>query len=969
MRKMIVVPFAVCGFCVSAAIAGAGEGSLRGMDLYLLMGQSNMVGCGDLPDNLRVNADRVYKLDAEGKWQIADEPIHQGRSVGAGLAASFARAMADRRKDAKIGLIPCAVGGSGIDRWVEGGDLWSNAVARTRIALKSGTLKGFLWHQGELDATSQKRMSVWGEKLASVVKSMRAEFGAVPFVAGELGHYLDGYKPARWWREINAQMHGLEGKVPSYCVVSAAGLSSKSDGLHFDSRSLREFGVRYANAMLRIMQKPAADDAARMNSGMMNPGSGLGTVERLEGGDFKVLVYGNSIALHGPKSNIGWTNNWGMAASAAEKDFAHLVVSGLEAKLGRKADYRIRNIAALERNFTTNIATVAEIAADVEWSPDYVVVAIGENVGGLGEADAPAYCKFLAEIARPFAERGALIVMRSPFWRNAVKSKCTEKAAAEVGAACVDAGSLGSSDKNKAKGLFWHSGVANHPGDLGMRRIADLILAGFAEPRVARTIRPAGTGFTFNPELNTFLPLNDDYAVSLNGRKVEVRACRESRIPFNRYWPGRQRPLDQTERASYLAFEAEGAVMCRVKPKWKCPKAVVRPLSVGVKPAVSGDGAISFTLPKAGHYVLETDGPHKALHIFMESPRSFSERAGATLSYGPGMHVAGLVRLRSHDRVYIDRDAIVFGCFTGENVEDVKIFGHGVIDGRVCERVFEGGYTPLQQSCLRFHGSKGIEIDGPILMDSPNWVLACFDCEDVDIRHVKIVGQWRYNTDGIDICNSRRVAVSDCFVRSFDDAIVIKGVPPYKDKAVEDVTVERCVMWCGWGKTIEPGVETWAPRFRRVRFSDCDILRSAGSALNISAGGTAEMEDIHYENVRVEMQADNPPQIFQRSDDMRYGQPSGHSFPALVKVDNGHYGQNNGEPYGHVRNCTFRNIAVFAEPGVPPPSIKVMSLTPPGGKTRPFENVTFEDFSINGKAADWSAFSFTTNTPIVLVRP
>ena len=71
-----------------------------------------------------------------------------------------------------------------------------------------------------------------------------------------------------------------------------------------------------------------ADDAARMNSGMMNPGSRLGFVERIGGGEFKVLVYGNSIALHAPKADIGWTNNWGMAASAPEKDFAHLVVSG-----------------------------------------------------------------------------------------------------------------------------------------------------------------------------------------------------------------------------------------------------------------------------------------------------------------------------------------------------------------------------------------------------------------------------------------------------------------------------------------------------------------------------------------------------------------------------------------------------------------------------------------------------------------
>ncbi len=224
----------------------------------------------------------------------------------------------------------------------------------------------------------------------------------------------------------------------------------------------------------------AEDDATRMGSEMMNPGSALTGAEHAAKGEFKVLVYGNSIALHGPSAAIGWTNNWGMAASARERDFAHLVVAGLEKKLGRKADLRIRNLAALERNFTTNIATVAEIKADAAWSPDYVVIAIGENSPSVNAGNEAAYRKFLADIARPFAalKTKPKVVLRSPFWTNAAKAKCTKEAAEEVGVIYVDAGHLGTKAENKAIGLFWHTGVANHPGDLGMKRLADLILAG-----------------------------------------------------------------------------------------------------------------------------------------------------------------------------------------------------------------------------------------------------------------------------------------------------------------------------------------------------------------------------------------------------------------------------------------------------------------------------------------------------------
>ena len=222
-------------------------------------------------------------------------------------------------------------------------------------------------------------------------------------------------------------------------------------------------------------------DAKRMGAEMMNPGAKLGCRERRCGGGFKVLIYGNSIAAHGRAPKIGWNADWGMAATSRDRDFAHLLIAALEERRGERADYRIRNLAALERNYRTDLGEYADLADDVAYAPDYVVIAIGENVSSLRESDVADYTKFLVRLARPLVEsaKRPKVVMRSPFWRNAVKADCTAKAAAEVGAAYVDAGPLGDRNENMALGLFSHKGVARHPGDLGMRRLADLILSGF----------------------------------------------------------------------------------------------------------------------------------------------------------------------------------------------------------------------------------------------------------------------------------------------------------------------------------------------------------------------------------------------------------------------------------------------------------------------------------------------------------
>jgi len=71
--------------------------------------------------------------------------------VGSGL--TFARKMLADNKDVIIRLIPCAAEGSGIDIW-QPDIFWeqtksppyNDAILRTKLAMKDGTLKGILWH-------------------------------------------------------------------------------------------------------------------------------------------------------------------------------------------------------------------------------------------------------------------------------------------------------------------------------------------------------------------------------------------------------------------------------------------------------------------------------------------------------------------------------------------------------------------------------------------------------------------------------------------------------------------------------------------------------------------------------------------------------------------------------------------------------------------------------------------------------
>ena len=223
-------------------------------DVYLLIGQSNMAGRGTLDRAHPVDTKRVQKLTKDGFWAEATEPIHFDKpSAGAGLAASFARKMADADEKAVIGLVPCALGGSPLSRWMPGCDLYTNAVARTRRALASGgRLKGIFWHQGETDAKEPELRAIYAERLVKMLTALRAELGAadVPIVLGELKSFRPAHDEP--FAEINAALKTAAEKLPRAALVPAGDLNHKGDTLHFDTPSQRTFGLRYAEALLKL---------------------------------------------------------------------------------------------------------------------------------------------------------------------------------------------------------------------------------------------------------------------------------------------------------------------------------------------------------------------------------------------------------------------------------------------------------------------------------------------------------------------------------------------------------------------------------------------------------------------------------------------------------------------------------------------------------------------------------------------
>lgn len=404
-----------------------------------------------------------------------------------------------------------------------------------------------------------------------------------------------------------------------------------------------------------------------------------------------------------------------------------------------------------------------------------------------------------------------------------------------------------------------------------------------------------------------------NYTVKINGVEVDLNTARVSAVPYNRRWPGHQRTLDQTELVNFLSLACDESLHFEITPKEPFSKVDIRPLSLGINPEIK-DGVISFTLEKPAYFTVEPYGRNNALHIFADEMPEYDIDFSSenVIYYGKGFHEAGTIELKSNQTLFIDEGAVVFACIKAIDAKNIKILGRGILDNshnkaQILFKASEQGNSTAVNNAKRQHTVQleyctDILIDGITIRDSLVYNIRPVGCENLTIKNVKIIGCWRYNSDGIDMHNCKNVLVEHCFIRTFDDCICVKGFDCYYDGDVEeavkkamyrngkvydvfkDTVIRDCTVWNDWGKCLEIGAETKAEEICNIVFENCNVIHVTGDVLDCQNVDFAYIHDVIYRNINVEYDDVIPQLIYQNFDDKKYEElvSTNDWVPALI---------------------------------------------------------------------------------------
>ncbi len=430
--------------------------------------------------------------------------------------------------------------------------------------------------------------------------------------------------------------------------------------------------------------------------------------------------------------------------------------------------------------------------------------------------------------------------------------------------------------------------------------------------------------------------LSGDYKLEVDGQNVDIYLARIAEVEDPPNWM--LQPEFVGGPYSFAYFDFSGEVTIKVSSlKKPLDKLVIRPLSSGIQPEINGNTA-TFTINKPCKLSIEPDGRIEPLLVFANPPEVNPPNEGDDdlIYFGPGIHKPETIALSSGQTLYIAGGAIVKGgiSLTGDNV---KIKGRGILCGN------DWPWRKGPGSMIRMDEASNVVVEDIILRGSWGWTIPIYNSDSVSITNIKLVCSKNPNDDGINPCNSQNIYIRDCFIRTDDDCIAMKGIRlGSENDNVENIVVENCLLWADRARVFLLGHESRASYMRNIVLRNIDILHFNMTPFLFEPGEEMSIENVRVENVRA--YADYPVQGGERSFDLVCLRPTVNQY-MKTKVP------------GSISNIQFRNITLSGEERVGKYLVRVAGADP----EHMVSDVTFDSII-------WFDHLLDENSPQVIIE-
>ena len=266
--------------------------------------------------------------------------------------------------------------------------------------------------------------------------------------------------------------------------------------------------------------------------------------------------------------------------------------------------------------------------------------------------------------------------------------------------------------------------------------------------------------------------------------------------------------------------------------------------------------AIDAAEQAGGGEVIIPPGVFLSGTIFLKSHVTLDVQAGATLLGSP--NIADYTKLSwGHNK-----DRQPWHLIVAKEQENVAIIGSGLIDGNgeafwsdEAEKDEEGNFVVPRwilakkekvSPLIQFESCENVRMKDVSVKTGGGWNVHLFNSKNVKISGLDIVNNlYSPNSDGIDINGSQDVIISDCYIRTCDDAICLKTSPLAME--TKRVTVTNCVM-----ETLCVGLKMGASEsfhdMSDITMSNCVVFGSS-RAIGMYTFNGAVYENINISNI------------------------------------------------------------------------------------------------------------------------